>query len=188
MAISYQQNPPLSSVRNACPFTGGPRSSLCQYSGSSMGSGGPRPAPTCGSSDIGVAILSLVTEALSKQQPLSQRPKPCPALTIWGYLLVGQWVPPTGIIEMDNTQHLPPRRSDFRGETKKGQIAIICVNVYCRPGTLWASLVAQTVRICLQCRRPGWVRSLGQEDPLEEGMETYSSILAWRIPKDRGAR
>ena len=27
-----------------------------------------------------------------------------------------------------------------------------------------------------------WVRSLGQEDPLEEGMATPSSILAWRIP------
>ena len=27
-----------------------------------------------------------------------------------------------------------------------------------------------------------WVRSLGQEDPLEEGMSTHSSILAWRIP------
>ena len=27
-----------------------------------------------------------------------------------------------------------------------------------------------------------WVRSLGQEDPLEEGMATHSSILAWRVP------
>ena len=27
-----------------------------------------------------------------------------------------------------------------------------------------------------------WVQSLGQEDPLEKGMVTYSSILAWRIP------
>ena len=27
-----------------------------------------------------------------------------------------------------------------------------------------------------------WVRSLGREDPLEEGMATHSSILAWRIP------
>ena len=27
-----------------------------------------------------------------------------------------------------------------------------------------------------------WVRSLNQEDPLEEGMATHSSILAWRIP------
>ena len=30
------------------------------------------------------------------------------------------------------------------------------------------------------------VQSLGQEDPLEEGMATYSIILAWRIPVDRG--
>ena len=27
-----------------------------------------------------------------------------------------------------------------------------------------------------------WVRSLGWEEPLEEGMAMYSSILAWRIP------
>ena len=27
-----------------------------------------------------------------------------------------------------------------------------------------------------------WVRSLGWEDPLEEGMATHFSILAWRIP------
>jgi len=27
-----------------------------------------------------------------------------------------------------------------------------------------------------------WVRPLGWEDPLEEGMATHSSILAWRIP------
>ena len=32
-----------------------------------------------------------------------------------------------------------------------------------------------------------WVRSLGQEDTLEEGMANHSGILAWRIPLDRGA-
>ena len=31
------------------------------------------------------------------------------------------------------------------------------------------------------------VPSMRQEDPLEEGMTTYSSILAWRIPMDKGA-
>ena len=31
------------------------------------------------------------------------------------------------------------------------------------------------------------VRSLSWKDPLEEGMATHSSILAWRIPMDRGA-
>ena len=28
-----------------------------------------------------------------------------------------------------------------------------------------------------------WVRSLGQEDPLEEGVATHSNILAWRVPR-----
>ena len=32
-----------------------------------------------------------------------------------------------------------------------------------------------------------WVLSLSWEDPLEEGMATHPSILAWRIPMDRGA-
>ena len=32
-----------------------------------------------------------------------------------------------------------------------------------------------------------WVRFLGWDDPLEEGMATHSSILAWIIPMDRGA-
>ena len=41
--------------------------------------------------------------------------------------------------------------------------------------------MAQWQRICLQMRE-AWVRSLSEEDPLEEGMATHSSILAWRIP------
>ena len=32
-----------------------------------------------------------------------------------------------------------------------------------------------------------WVKSRGWEEPLEEGMATHSSILAWRTPMDRGA-
>ena len=36
-------------------------------------------------------------------------------------------------------------------------------------------------------RRETWVRSLSWKDPLEEGMATHSSILAWRIPMDRKA-
>ena len=39
----------------------------------------------------------------------------------------------------------------------------------------------------LSAMQETWVQSLGQEDPLEEGMATHSSILAWRIPVDRGA-
>ena len=32
-----------------------------------------------------------------------------------------------------------------------------------------------------------WVQPLGWEDPLEEGLATHSSILAWRIPIDKVA-
>ena len=46
---------------------------------------------------------------------------------------------------------------------------------------MWASLVAQRVKHLL-ARRKTWVQSQGQEDPLEKGMITHSSILAWRIP------
>ena len=35
--------------------------------------------------------------------------------------------------------------------------------------------------------RETWVQSLGWEDTLEEGMANHPSILAWRIPMDRGA-
>ena len=45
----------------------------------------------------------------------------------------------------------------------------------------WASLVAQLVKN-LPAMPVTWVRSLGWEDPLEEGMATHSRILAWRIP------
>ena len=37
------------------------------------------------------------------------------------------------------------------------------------------------------CNAGDWVQSLGQEDPLEKEMATHFSILAWRIPMDRGA-
>ena len=47
---------------------------------------------------------------------------------------------------------------------------------------IWAS---QMVKNMLAMET--WVRSLGWEDPQEEGMATHSSILAWRIPMDRGA-
>ena len=48
-----------------------------------------------------------------------------------------------------------------------------------------ASLVSQMVKNP-PAMRETWVRSLGWEDPLEEGMATHSSILAWRIPMDKG--
>ena len=41
--------------------------------------------------------------------------------------------------------------------------------------------MAQTAKN-LPTMQETWVRSLGQEDPLEKGMATHSSILAWEMP------
>jgi len=49
-----------------------------------------------------------------------------------------------------------------------------------------ASLVAQMLKN-LPTMQETWVQFLGWEDPLEKSMATQSSILAWRIPMDRGA-
>jgi len=46
--------------------------------------------------------------------------------------------------------------------------------------------VAQTVKKSA-CNGETWVQFLGWEDLLEDGMATHSSILAWRIPMDRGS-
>ena len=53
------------------------------------------------------------------------------------------------------------------------------------PSRIIVSLVVQTVKN-LPAMPETWVQSLGLEDPLEEG-KTQSSILAWRIPMDRGS-
>ena len=46
----------------------------------------------------------------------------------------------------------------------------------------WASLVAQMVVKNLPAMQETQVQPLGQEDPLEKEMTTYSSILIWKIP------
>ena len=45
----------------------------------------------------------------------------------------------------------------------------------------WASLMAQMLKN-LPVKWETWIGSLSWEDPLEKGMATHSSILAWRIP------
>ena len=50
----------------------------------------------------------------------------------------------------------------------------------------WASLVIQMAKN-LPAMRETWVQSSGWKIPLEEGMATHTSILAWRVPLDRGA-
>ena len=58
-----------------------------------------------------------------------------------------------------------------------------CESFIAKPGDIWSCLVAQPVkRLPAITMREAWVRSLGQEDPLEKEMATHSSPLAWKIP------
>ena len=50
----------------------------------------------------------------------------------------------------------------------------------------WASLVVQMIKN-LSAVQETWVQFLGQEDSLEKEMTTYSSMLAWRIPRTEGS-
>ena len=74
---------------------------------------------------------------------------------------------------------------DFRGDTdpetqETERILLLVIHLH------QGFPVTQTVKT-LPAMWETWVRSLGWEDPLEEGTASHSSILAWRIPMDRGA-
>jgi len=85
----------------------------------------------------------------------------------------GEWSREGGVTEGPPSVHLIGLFSDGGSSFRD-----VCL--------LRTSLVSQTVKnwpaVC-----ETWVQSLGWEDPLEENMATHSSILAWRIPVDRGA-
>ena len=59
-----------------------------------------------------------------------------------------------------------------------GHFMCVAIELFSKDKT---SLVAQSVKKP-PAMQESWVQSPGQEDPLEKGMATQSSILAWRIP------
>ena len=63
----------------------------------------------------------------------------------------------------------------------QGFLSFLIFKYSCAPLVSWGSVVAQLVKN-LPAIWETWDRSLGWEDPLEKGMATHSSILAWRIP------
>ena len=73
-------------------------------------------------------------------------------------------------------------RPQRKGKSETLKYAFFCPILKSLNGT---SLVAQLVKN-LPAILETWVRFLGWEDPLEEGMETNSHILVQRIPMDKG--
>ena len=77
----------------------------------------------------------------------------------------------------------------YLSQTQLGTgVAVVVVVLTFQPtkGYSRASLVAQLVKN-LPAMQETPIQFLGQEDPLEKGEATHSSILAWRIPMDRRA-
>ena len=84
------------------------------------------------------------------------------------------------------------QESDMTGETNTFTFSPLAISLYGSnvldrmqllnsESLLWASPVALVVKN-LPAKQEMWVRSLGQEDPLEKEMATHCSILAWEIP------
>ena len=88
-----------------------------------------------------------------------------------------------GLHDPDNQDgvitHLEPDIPEYEVKWALGSITTKSVDGI--PAELGASLMAQSIK-CLPAMQENRVQSLGEEDPLEEGMATHSSILVWRIP------
>ena len=67
-------------------------------------------------------------------------------------------------------------------QTKTLSLLGTCLSISSQPYQVWTSPLAQIVEN-LPAMQDTWVWSLGQEKPMEKGMVTLSSILAWRIPQ-----
>ena len=86
--------------------------------------------------------------------------------------------------------HIPADTAHFKHFFMLGEYFTICafhnsfnhstvIDVWV--ASKWASLVAQIVKNPPAMQKT-WVQSLGWEDPLEKGMATHATIIAWRIP------
>ena len=75
-------------------------------------------------------------------------------------------------------QSLPPSSRDLLTRTLVNECRV-------RPHPAWVSVVAHTVKN-LPAKWAPQFQSLGGVNPLEKGMATHSSILAWRIPWTEG--
>ena len=90
-------------------------------------------------------------------------------------VMLSYMLPPFSIhVKLRMLFGLEPEFSYFTFSNRKN----IRIHIDCRFGT---SLVAQMVKH-LPTVQETWVRSLGQEDPLEKEMAPHCSTLAWKIP------
>ena len=90
--------------------------------------------------------------------------------------LIGHWFPKHSSAGKESACNTGDPASIPGSERSSGE------GIGCPVHYSWASLVAQLVKKP-PVMRETWVQSLGDEETLEEGVATHSSILAWRIPR-----
>ena len=113
---------------------------------------------------------------------------------VWGSSRSWWWTGKPGVLQSMESQRV---RHDWatelnwclyksKGHHGGGQDGVVILEfcLPCHSGLPWW---LRWLRKNLPTILETWVLSLGWEDLLEESMATYSSILAWRIPMDRGA-
>ena len=147
---------------------------------------GPRVLSLClRTHQTGVTFVYRVSEAAGTKEQI--RSSWCPCNQSRGGLKRKQWqwkrcntVLSLVSYRTDQTDQIHPV-SAFVNSFTRLQLIHLCMVIDTQD-----SLVAQMVKN-LRVRQGNWVQSLGREDPLDKEMTTHSSILAWRIPMDRGA-
>ena len=94
---------------------------------------------------------------------------------------VGKWCVQTALqCSSEQLQHTNSSQPDTNTSAYCGSRVVLHV-LTGTTSRIWASQVALVVKNP-PAMQETWVQSLGWEDPLEKGMATHSSILAWRIP------
>ena len=127
-------------------------------------------------------LLKLAIPRASLPGPEVTQQRPCPSF---------QWGDIPGQPLVDKSLETCPRIIPIHQSCMSQRVMLIVIKRQLGPGFLAsfhaqeASLVAQLVKN-LPAVQETWVPSLGWEDPLEKGMATHSSILAWRISWTEG--
>ena len=101
-------------------------------------------------------------------------------------VFLGLWQNNANLCSIDlfvqTKQNKTPNLTPVSGSKSPVLLRTPVIGFKAHPNPVWVSLVAQMVE-GLTAKQETRVQSLGQEDSLEKGTVTHSSVLVWRIPR-----
>ena len=131
--------------------------------------------------ELWMEVYDIVQEAVIKTIPKKKKSKKAKWLSEKALQITEKRREVKGKGEKKNT-HLSTEFQRIARRDKKGFLGDQCKEIEENNRMGKTSLVAQRLKR-LPAMRETWVRFLGQEDTVEKGTATHSSILAWRIPR-----